>query len=93
MAFFGVIIFAIITGVVTKKFYCWMIENKNCVSIFIYAILINYVLNIVKPEAIMNIIAIFLILIFTSLCTKAFKNSKANSKNFKLPLIPSESIK
>lgn len=69
-----------------------MIENKNCVSIFIYAILINYVLNIVKPEAIMNIITIFLILIFTSLCTKVFRNREISSKNFKLPAISSESI-
>lgn len=89
--FFGIIAFAIITSIVAKKFYYWMIENKNCISIFMYAILINYILNIAKPESVMNIIAIFLILIFTSLCAKAFKNNKLNLKDFKL--IASESNK
>lgn len=76
----GVIIFAIITGIVTTKFYYWMIENKNCISIFIYSILITYVINIVKPESIMNIIAIFLILIVTTFITRIFDNSKIYMK-------------
>lgn len=63
----GVIIISILTGIISRIFYDWMVKTKTYMSIFLYSILINYVINIIKPEALMNVLAIVLVIIFCSI--------------------------
>lgn len=72
----GVIISAFITGFLTKKFYYWMLKQQNCISIFLYSILINYVINIIKPESVMNIITVFIIILIAAFIGEIIKLTK-----------------
>lgn len=57
----GVIIVGLISGIITKKFYYWMLEKKDFIHIFIYSILIVNVINIIKPECQLTIISTFIL--------------------------------
>ena len=72
----GVILCGLITGILTKKFYVWMIENNSYISIFIYSVLIIYVMNIIKPEALMNIITVFIIVLCSTIISKILKKKE-----------------
>lgn len=70
----GVALSAIITAKIVKTLYIWMKENNNYISVFLYAIMINYAINIIKPEALMNIITYFIIIIISSIVSIKSKN-------------------
>ena len=70
----GVIITSILSGVFAKIVYQKMLNNFDFLSIFIYAISINYIINFIKPESIINLFLIvilgLLIKLFTYLTNK-----------------------
>lgn len=72
----GVIIFGLITGFITKKFYMWMIENNGYIHIFLYSILVMHVMNIIKPEAVINIITFFVIILVSTIISEILNKKK-----------------
>ena len=75
----GTIITGLVSGMLTKRFYHWMLNNKDYIHIFIYSVLVINMINIVKPESQLTIISTCIIIYIASATSYLFnKNNYSN---------------
>lgn len=66
----GVAVFAFLTGVFCKVFYCYCIKKRDVFSLSMYALLIMSFLDIFTPEAQMKIVLFALFTMFVKVCIR-----------------------
>lgn len=75
----GVILVGLISGILTKKFYYWMLKEKDFIHVFLYSVLVINVINIIKPECQLTIISTF-ILVYMVIFISRLLSGRQNKK-------------